>query len=60
MSRYVKWFEELTLDDVPVVGGKNASLTAEQSVNGLLDTLDGLSSDDLGAFIQHDGERLPW
>lgn len=24
--RYVKWFEELGLDDVPLVGGKNASL----------------------------------
>ena len=25
-SRYVRWFEELSLDDVPLVGGKNASL----------------------------------
>ncbi len=26
MSRYVRWFRELTLDDIPLVGGKNASL----------------------------------
>ena len=25
-ARYVRWFEELGLDDVPLVGGKNASL----------------------------------
>ncbi len=26
MSLYIRWFEELTIDDVPLVGGKNASL----------------------------------
>jgi len=26
MARYIRWFEELTLEDVPLVGGKNASL----------------------------------
>jgi len=26
MSEYIRWFEELTIDDVPLVGGKNASL----------------------------------
>jgi len=25
-KRYIRWFEELTIDDVPLVGGKNASL----------------------------------
>ena len=25
-AKYVRWFEELTLEDVPLVGGKNASL----------------------------------
>ncbi len=25
-ARYIRWFEELTMDDVPLVGGKNASL----------------------------------
>ncbi|ADI73965.1 phosphoenolpyruvate synthase [Methanohalobium evestigatum Z-7303] len=24
--KYIQWFEEITMDDVPVVGGKNASL----------------------------------
>jgi len=25
-ARYIRWFDEITLDDVPLVGGKNASL----------------------------------
>ena len=25
-SNYIRWFNELTLDDIPLVGGKNASL----------------------------------
>jgi len=25
-SKYIRWFEETTIDDVPIVGGKNASL----------------------------------
>lgn len=23
---YIRWFKEITLDDIPLVGGKNASL----------------------------------
>ena len=26
MARYIRWFKELGIDDVPIVGGKNASL----------------------------------
>ena len=26
MQEFVKWFEDLTISDVPSVGGKNASL----------------------------------
>ena len=26
MARYIRWFKELSIDDVPTVGGKNASL----------------------------------
>ena len=26
MARYVRWFEEIGIDDIPLVGGKNASL----------------------------------
>src|ERR687897_581989 len=26
MARYIRWLEELRLEDVPLVGGKNASL----------------------------------
>jgi len=25
-SRYICWFEEIKIEDIPVVGGKNASL----------------------------------
>ena len=25
-SNYIRWFEEITIDDVPLVGGKNASI----------------------------------
>jgi len=25
-ANYIRWFNELTIDDVPLVGGKNASL----------------------------------
>jgi pyruvate,water dikinase len=25
-SRYIRWFEEIRIEDVPLVGGKNASL----------------------------------
>lgn len=42
------------------MGGGAAPLTVEQSVEGLLVVLDGLTRDDNGAFIAFDGERLPW
>jgi len=25
-TNYIRWFEELDIDDIPLVGGKNASL----------------------------------
>jgi pyruvate,water dikinase len=25
-SKYIRWFEEIKIGDVPIVGGKNASL----------------------------------
>ncbi|KXS42081.1 MAG: pyruvate, water dikinase [Methanohalophilus sp. T328-1] len=25
-NKYIRWFEEITIDDVSLVGGKNASL----------------------------------
>lgn len=42
------------------MGGGAAPLTVEESVEGLLGVLDGLSREDNGAFIAFDGERLPW
>jgi pyruvate,water dikinase len=26
MSKFIRWFEEISIKDVPLVGGKNASL----------------------------------
>jgi len=26
MSKYISWFEDIKIEDVPLVGGKNASL----------------------------------
>jgi pyruvate,water dikinase len=26
MNQYIRWFSEIGIDDIPVVGGKNASL----------------------------------
>jgi pyruvate,water dikinase len=25
-QKYIRWFNEITIDDIPLVGGKNASL----------------------------------
>jgi NAD(P)-dependent dehydrogenase (short-subunit alcohol dehydrogenase family) len=42
------------------MGGPNAAISAEQSVGDLLVLLDTLTPEHNGAFIAHDGERLPW
>jgi NAD(P)-dependent dehydrogenase (short-subunit alcohol dehydrogenase family) len=61
----------LTSDDVIVVslhpgwvrtdmGGSNARLSTEDSVDGMLDVLADLTPDDAGRFLTYDGEELPW
>ncbi len=42
------------------MGGKNANLSPEQSVRGILATLAPLKSSDSGSYFNHDGKELPW
>lgn len=42
------------------MGGKNATLTPEQSVTGMLRLLDGLTPAQSGKFFNYDGGALPW
>lgn len=42
------------------MGGPNATLTPEQSIEGMLKLLDRLKPEDTGRFFQYDGKNLPW
>lgn len=42
------------------MGGKNASISVEDSARGILQVTDSLSKDDVGRFLQWDGAELPW
>lgn len=42
------------------MGGKNASLTPEQSISNVLDLLCIMNNIHHGQFYQHDGVKLPW
>lgn len=42
------------------MGGSNAPLSVEESVAGLLLVIDGLTLEQTGAFLDFDGETLPW
>lgn len=42
------------------MGGPNATLTPEQSIEGMLKLLDGLKTDDTGKFYDYSGKILPW
>lgn len=42
------------------MGGKNATLTPEQSVRSMLTVFDRLSAADSGQFLNYDGSELPW
>lgn len=42
------------------MGGPNAPLSVQESVSGILATLDALTPADSGAFIDNQGERLAW
>lgn len=42
------------------MGGSNADISPNESVTGLRKVISGITTADNGAFIQYDGERLPW
>lgn len=42
------------------MGGPNANLSPEESVQGILKTLAGLSAEDNGKYFNHDGSNLDW
>jgi len=42
------------------MGGHDADLTPEESVNGIINVLEKISKDDSGSFIRYNRQRLPW
>lgn len=42
------------------LGGKNAPMDVDTSVNNILNTLNSLTEKHTGCFVQYDGEMLPW
>ena len=42
------------------MGGANAPLSVEDSVRGLLEVMDGLTTADNGRFLNYSGEEIPW
>ncbi|XP_039594026.1 C-factor-like [Polypterus senegalus] len=42
------------------MGGPQAVLTKEESINGILKVISNLSEKDNGGFLSHTGETLPW
>ncbi len=42
------------------MGGENAALTPEQSINGIRSVIDGLTPEDTGSFRVYNGGTNPW
>ena len=42
------------------MGGPSASISVDESVEGLFATINRLAQDDNGAFLNYDGDHLPW
>ena len=42
------------------MGGDNAPVTPEQSIAGMRKVIDGLSAKDSGAFLDYEGNTVPW
>ena len=42
------------------MGGAHATFTVEQSVQGLIRTLAGVTAADRGRMLRHDGQRMDW
>ena len=42
------------------MGGPDATLEVEESINGMVAVIEGLSPADSGKFFNYDGQQLPW
>jgi short-subunit dehydrogenase len=42
------------------MGGRNATMTVEESVSNIIRTVLSLSEKHSGKFIQYDGKEVPW
>ncbi len=42
------------------MGGRGASITAKESVNGILHVMDGLTPEQNGSFLNYRGQTEPW
>lgn len=42
------------------MGGRNATLTVEESVSNIIKTVLALNENHNGKFIQYDGKEVPW
>ncbi|MEZ5848247.1 MAG: SDR family oxidoreductase [Geminicoccaceae bacterium] len=42
------------------MGGENASISVDESAEGIRDVIIALNSDTNGAFLNHDGSPVPW
>ena len=42
------------------MGGANADITAQESVTGMRRVIAGLTPQDNGRFLNHDGSEIPW
>lgn len=42
------------------MGGNNATLDVDTSVQGIFNTIEGLTEAHTGKFLQYDGSELPW
>jgi hypothetical protein len=42
------------------MGGPNAPLASNESVENIIGTLENLTFERTGCFLNHDGEEIPW
>ena len=42
------------------MGGENADLTPEESVDGMRSVIDGITHDQNGKFYDYSGREIPW
>jgi len=42
------------------MGGRGASITPKESVNGILHVMDGLTPEQNGSFMNYRGQTEPW